>query len=175
MHIFLTGAIGIGKSTILSYVEQQINVKKGGFRTIGDRDKIGKSTYVYIYNVGNVRQNSEDKGIVVAHRYGDGRYKAYPEIFNTVGVEYLNKGKGAELIIMDELGFMENDAYVFQEKVIEILDGQIPVIGVIKPRDTEFLNRVRKHKNVKVYEVTLQNRNELKEEILECFFGRKNP
>ncbi len=61
---------------------------------------------------------------------------------------------------MDELGFLESEAFAFQKKSLEILDGDTPVIGVIKPRSSDFLDLVRKHPRVEILEVTPENRTE---------------
>lgn len=44
---------------------------------------------------------------------------------------------------MDELGFLENDAHRFQAAVLAALDGSTPVLAAVKPKDTDFLRRVR--------------------------------
>ena len=75
------------------------------------------------------------------------------------GVALLEQA-GPPLILMDELGFMENEAHVFQQKVLEILDGNIPVLGVIKPQSFPFLDKVRNHPKVKVLDITTENREE---------------
>ena len=58
--------------------------------------------------------------------YGDG----WPEVFDGLGVELLRAQPGS-LILMDELGFLEQDAAAFRREVLRCLDGSIPVLAVI--------------------------------------------
>lgn len=51
---------------------------------------------------------------------------------------------------MDELGFLENDAKVFQSAVLCALDGDTPVLAAVKPKDTPFLRAVRGHENAEL-------------------------
>ena len=61
------------------------------------------------------------------------------EIFDFAGEEYLEKIKDdTKLIIMDELGFLEKDAAIFEKAVIKRLKGDIPILGVIKAEKTQW-------------------------------------
>lgn len=63
---------------------------------------------------------------------------------------------------MDELGFMERDALLFQKAVLDALNGDIQVIAAVKARrDVEFLNRVRNSEKADVYDITESNREAL--------------
>ena len=166
MHVFLTGAPGVGKSTILNRAIDEYHITPGGFRTIGESVPQGMPSYVSLFPCAN----KEMSGAKVAYRSGVGwRFEAYPEVFDTVGVAALTDRGGAELILMDELGFMEREAYLFQNKVLELLDGELPILGVIKERDEErnipFLDRVREHKNVVIWTVNMINRGQVEEKV----------
>lgn len=60
--------------------------------------------------------------------------KGFPEVFDRVGKRLAEDTSGCHLILMDELGFMENEAELFQEAVIETLKSGVPVLGVVKRR-----------------------------------------
>ncbi len=53
---------------------------------------------------------------------------------------------------------MESEAHEFQQAVIACLDGTIPILGVVKPTSTPFLEQVHKHFHTTLMEVTEQNR-----------------
>ena len=72
----------------------------------------------------------------------------------------------SSLVLMDELGFLENDALAFQEAVLRGLDGDAPVLAAIKPKDTEFLCRVREHPKAEVFWIDEQNRDALYASLL---------
>jgi hypothetical protein len=62
---------------------------------------------------------------------------------------------------MDELGFLENDAHLFQAAVLAALDGPVPVLAAIKPKETDFLRRVRQHPCGEVFYITPESREAL--------------
>ncbi|WP_027399060.1 nucleoside-triphosphatase [Anaerovorax odorimutans] len=171
MHIFLSGIPGVGKSTIITSITEKLPIEINGFCTLAEKFEKCSSSYVYMYNI---IKGNKDSRVAVAYRYGDGRFKGYKEAFDDFGSKTLSNLEGSDLIIMDELGFMENEAKIFQEKVISVLNGNIPVLGVIKPMNTEFLNRIRNHKKVKVFDVNVENRNNLKEEVSKYLYESLN-
>lgn len=67
---------------------------------------------------------------------------------------------------MDELGFLENDARAFQAAVLRALDGDTPVLAAVKPRDTNFLRRVRSHPKAELVLLDEQNRDALYDRLL---------
>lgn len=161
-HLFLTGERQVGKSTLVDKVLARLGLPVGGFRTFGAHYTDDGGSDVCIRGAG------EDVGIHrVAHRGGEkGGFVAFPEVFDRIGTELLRPGQLCRIVVMDELGFMEAEAHAFQQAVMDCLDGEIPVLGVIKPRATPFLDRVRAHPGVQVEEVTEANRNDLAHRIL---------
>ena len=47
---------------------------------------------------------------------------------------------------MDEIGVLESDALKFKEEIIKCLNSDYLVIGVIKKKDSEFLNYIKFNK-----------------------------
>ena len=82
----------------------------------------------------------------------------YPEVFDRLGPPLLMSGG---LLVMDELGFLENDAHRFQAAVLAALDGSTPVLAAVKPKDTDFLRRVRQHPHGEVFNITPESREAL--------------
>ena len=76
------------------------------------------------------------------------------------------RGPRGGIILMDELGFLENDAKVFQSAVLCALDGDTPVLAAVKPKDTPFLRAVRGHENAELVFIDEQNRDALLEKLL---------
>ena len=73
----------------------------------------------------------------------------------------------AELIVMDELGPAEARAEAFQSAVLRVLDGKIPVLGVLQKAESPFLRKAAEHPNVRVLEVTAENRDILTGMLME--------
>ena len=94
---------------------------------------------------------------------------AYPEAFDNFGVRCL-EAEPDGIIVMDELGFMEQDADKFCSRVLELFDGDIPILATAKSgHDIEFLNRILNHPNAEVYYIDEQNRDVLYEKLKELF------
>ncbi|HJJ39239.1 MAG TPA: hypothetical protein O0X42_03780 [Methanocorpusculum sp.] len=158
-HIFLTGEVQIGKSTIISKAVDMLGITPAGFRTKGAHYQPDGSSDVVIYPA----EKTPEEGYAAAHRSPTGK-TVFTEIFNTFGTIYLKRP--AELILMDELGYMESSADEFQMAVFETLDGETPVLGVIRNKSTPFLDAVRKRDDIILITVTEQNRDFIPEKIV---------
>jgi len=88
-------------------------------------------------------------------------------VFDIYGSEMLHASGKHNIIVMDELGFFESKAFVFQRAVMQHIYGDVPILGAIKPKQTEFLNTIRAHPNVDVREVTMENREAILTWLLE--------
>ncbi len=165
-HIFLTGNIQVGKSTIIQKVIHELDISPGGFRTSwGDPFPDGSSD---LFLLG--MNEAPSSGKIIAHRFGSGRgLTVFPEIFDAVGSHLLTEACSSSLIIMDELGFIEKDAAGFQNAVLSTLNGSVPVLGVVRNMQTPFLDQVRTHPNVDVIFVTKENREEIFQQVLAIF------
>ena len=92
---------------------------------------------------------------------------AFPEVFDSFGVMILSDAEDCDLILMDEIGKMERKALIFTKRVLELLDGDVPVLGVLrKEGSTPLQEQIRNHKNVRLIEVTKENRNRIAAELI---------
>lgn len=164
MNIFLTGNLQVGKSTIINkFITSHHNLKVGGFKTVSNFDKsLGVYGGVYI---GPASEDSFkfNEDCHVGNRVS-GR-KSFPNIFDIKCLEYLKIDDRYDLIIMDEIGFMETNAKKFSKAVLDVLDLDIPVIGVVKPIMEGLPLEVKMHKDIKLLEVTIENRNTIFKEF----------
>jgi nucleoside-triphosphatase len=165
LKVFLYGKRGAGKSTIIKRLMDELALKASGFRTIrGPADAEGRYDFYMTGAAGDIDMQSR-----IGYSYMDGRWGSFSEAFETSGVELLMFGEKPEIIVMDELGFMETRAERFQRRVLEILDEDIPVIGVVKNRPEPFLQKIFDHPSVTAIEVTEENRNSVYTELKEMF------
>lgn len=166
--IFLTGERNVGKTTAITRFVNKSGLSPLGFNTVaGGSIEDSGVDYVYIIPYGN-ELDSTVKPVAKRDINKHGVTK-YPEIFDSVGVEILTDSRNADLIIMDELGFMESESKMFQDAVLSCLDLDVSVLGVIKPMAIEFLDAIRAHESVEVIEVTVENREEIFEILLNTF------
>ena len=165
-NVFLTGAPHGGKSTALDRALDLLAPRQiGGFRTIKMPTEIpGAIGEVHI--IPAFGSPGLHTGHLVGIRWGNGRFTALPGAFEREGCALLTSiPPGTDVIIMDELGIMEQDAPCFCAAVLAALDGHISVLGVIKPQSSPFLDEVRSHRKSTVIELTAENRDSLPERI----------
>jgi nucleoside-triphosphatase len=93
--------------------------------------------------------------------------EAATDVFDGFGCEILAACGKRDIIVMDELGFLESKAAAFRRGVMKFICGDVPILGVIKPAQIDFLDEVRSHPKVEVHEVTLENRESVYEFLLE--------
>lgn len=161
-HLFLTGPKQIGKSTVLTHLLEGRDVLLGGFRTKRVRVESGADIYMLppIGEDGFVPEN-------ILFRRRQGKLQLDPADFDRLGSAMLAKSKGADLLLMDELGPTEAEAWGFQQAVRTALDGDIPVYGVLQVADSPFLAEIAARDDVCVVTVTEENRNSLPRQLLE--------
>lgn len=162
MHIFLTGPKQIGKSTIINKVIE--GIRKEGLRIGGFCTYMGINNDLDIY----INYLNQDKIYLsdnkVAYRTLQGATPIF-QVFDTLGVRILSENNN-DVIVMDELGFLETNAELFKSKVLSLLDGVKPIIGVVKEREIPWLDKVKYHPQVELITVSKVNRDSLPEIIL---------
>lgn len=160
-HLFLTGERQVGKTTLINRL---LACNPGwavkGFRTFMERspdpDLIGA---VYIAPIAPSDWYRKEEARAGIRRLSG--MEAFPGAFDRIGARILRESANADLVVMDELGFMENDAQAFQQAVLKTLQGVTPVLGVIKPASTPFLESVRGSPHVHILAVNRDNRDDL--------------
>lgn len=163
-HILILGRRHVGKSTLIEKLLDEINVPVYGFYTRSDGSYESGYHSIYIYPAKSKERSQEDWNHI-GDCNGRGR-QIFPEVFRTKGIEYL-EAKPDGIIAMDEIGFMEEQAPEFCRRVLECLDGDIPVIATVKTKtDCDFLGRVKEHPKAQVYEITEENRDGLYDVLL---------
>lgn len=166
LKVFLYGKRGAGKSTIIKKLLGELGLQPSGFLTVrGPADAEGKSDF-YIVGAAGGQISAHNR---VAYSFSDGRWESYGEVFDDIGAGLLNFIGKPEIVVMDELGFMEAKAHKFQKRVLEILGEDIPVIGVVKNRPEPFLQSVMNHPSVITMEITEENRGSVYAELKEMF------
>ena len=165
-HIFLTGEKQVGKSTIIRRfleVTGLLPEKLGGFRSENRPESDDRLSVYLVSPAGTEELNRENRIMIRSPGIREQRYhpEIFPEVFENKGVELLRSDGSESLILMDELGFAEEEAPSFQKAVLETLDGPVPVLGVLRQGPGEFLNQVASHPLVSVIRVTEENREEI--------------
>ena len=163
-HIFLTGDVQSGKSTVMEKVLSGLNVTVGGFRSGSGPNRHELDRWLYLWDASG--EPVYDEAHQVARITPEER-QSFPERFDALGCDALRRAKDSsvDLILMDECGFLERDAAQFQTEVLRTLDGDIPVFGVVRLRSSGWTDSIRNHPKVTLITVTEENRDELPEQI----------
>ncbi len=162
MHVFLTGEVQVGKSTIIKRWLDATGLRADGFKTYWQPAADG-GTDLYIHPFGTPIVS--ELNFLAAHR-SDNRRWVYEAAFEQAAESFMYDCGKKDIIIMDELGFMESRAMAFQRAVMDILDRGDPVLGVIKPRPVPFLDAIRARGDVETISVTRENRDEILQELV---------
>jgi nucleoside-triphosphatase THEP1 len=171
MVIIITGAIGIGKTTVcekIIKIAQKQGYSCGGIISykVQNNDIVVKDM-----QTGTTRDFASTKKL-----YSGPHTKQY--YFNPEGIEFgieaINKGASSDLLVVDEIGRIELKGYGF----IKILDwlgthkiGNC-IIVIRSGLLTHFLPRLGKE--TMVFETTKDNRNQLPTEIFQVLFRTNN-
>lgn len=164
-HILICGSRGIGKSALADKLLSHCNRPVYGFRTKATpRDPETGTFQFYIHPAGQEVWRYEEENHI---GFGNEQYRQInSQIFSNFGVQCLQAESGG-IILMDELGFMESSSKPFCDRVMACMDGDVPVLAVIKKRhDVDFLNQLRYHPNTEVYYIDEKNREELFDQLL---------
>ena len=160
MHIFLTGEIQVGKSTVITKTLSLLKITPGGFKTYYGPDRELPNKLLYMNSAPEPKSFREENAIV---RFFEGNPpQTLTKKFDNYGVELIRSARiSSNLILMDECGSLEWKALAFQKEVLDTLAGNTPVFGVIKLASKGWVDRVRNHPQVKLIIVTKENRDAL--------------
>jgi len=168
-NIFLIGSVGVGKSTIIRKVIKQLSLNVSGFSVAREGKKNNWNSFYLVeassFNIGEQSKKSEYNRFALRKDYSK-NWEINIQVFDEMGAQLLTSIDEADVVIMDELGRFELTAYKFQKKVEEVLSSDKPVLGVIKDESNLFLDRIRNRKDVQIFRVTLENREEVYKEVL---------
>ena len=159
MHILITGAPGAGKSTLINRVVEELRLPVSGFRTRKEPAAEGETGCpVLLCPIGEGPRpvGYSDKRVI----------SVFPEVFDGYAPRLRQCAGEGKLLLMDELGTMESRSQEFCTAVLELLDGDTPVIAAVKGKDTPFLNAVRSHPGARLFHLTEENREALFPEVL---------
>lgn len=159
MNYILTGARHIGKSTVLNNTVRALGLRIGGFRTVLWTDGESRDRVLFMYRADGQLE------IDTAHRvavFSGGQWQALPDRFDTLGRQFLWEAAGtADLIVMDELGWLEKDAEEFRQAVFRALDLPVPVLGVVREGFPGWTDGIAGRGDVCVITVTEDTRDAL--------------
>ncbi len=160
-NIFFTGERGIGKSYAVNKVIGVLGVDASGFKT----KKVCVNSILSKVYVCDLTYKSKPN--CVAEIVNEKPVCIRTNIFNKEGVRCLKEVKN--IIVMDELGFLEKNADRFRKAVLTCLISDIPVLGVLHcdKRAPWVIKAVKDH--AKVIKLDGKNNNAMIEFAIQYF------
>lgn len=143
-NILLTGKRNCGKSTLINKILDHMGVEYTGYRTLPyyiNRYMQGYYIHGYIDEVEIKKLYSP-----ISIKVSDNRCIKITETFDILGVHILKesrKQKNCNLILLDEIGFLEDDSEEFKLEINKCLDSEKFCLGVLKDKNSEFLNSIK--------------------------------
>ena len=168
MHVFLQGPRGVGKSTVIRKTMDMLMTLAplvfGGFYTWN-----GGNDDPHIYLKAAMRGREDEIYRIASFDEANGGLISDIQVFEREGARLLNESGGADVIIMDELGFIESNAPKFRHAVMDRIAGSIPVFGVLRMGDIPWHADIKRHPLVTLFDVMKENRDSLPQSLASCF------
>ena len=162
-NILITGLPGIGKTTLIKKVSEQLrDLHPVGFYTAEIREKGIRKGFELVGFDGRkgILSHTDIKG---PHRVG--KYGVDIKGFETFldSIPFLHPA--TNLVIIDEIGKMECLSHRFRELIMKILDSEKPAIATIALKSSGVIEEIKKRDDVILLEITQSNRESLVSEI----------
>lgn len=167
-NILLTGRPREGKSTLVHRLVARLrkagHAQAGGFYTLEVREggeRVGFDIHTLEGRVGRLAR------VGLPSRFTLGRYGIDMDEFESVALPALEKAiRQGDLVVIDEIGYMELKSNRFRSLVEEALDSPSPVIAAIMRNSYDFADRIKARADVTLVTVTVENRERLVDEIV---------
>ncbi len=163
VNILVTGRPGSGKTTLVVRIAESL--AEMGYKTAG-------------FVTEEMRQDGTRVGFKVRDLVGGeavlshvsyagfprvGRYGVDVAVFESVALRALRKGmKGADLLVVDEVGRMETLSPAFRSLMLDLMEGEKPLLATIPLARDSYIRTLLRRPGVTVFHITPANRDELK-------------
>ena len=162
-NILICGPPGVGKTTLIKKILENINLRAGGFYTeeIKENNRRVGFKIISLDNQEGILAHISIKGAKRVGRYGVNIYD-----LENIGVKSLSQAlRDDDLIIIDEIGKMEVFSEEFKEKVLDCLNSEKFVLATIGIGGDKFISNIKRRDDIILFKVTKENRNKLIEII----------
>ncbi len=163
LRLFLTGAPGVGKTTLIrAVVEGLETVKRAGFYTLEERQggqRVGFRIVTLNGGDGSLASLGSKPPTV-------GRYSVHLDQFEALVLPELDpRATPANLYVIDEIGKMELLSRKFAARLVELLAQPTTILATIAQKGTGLIEQIKKRDDIELIEITRKNRDGLVNEI----------
>lgn len=163
-NLLITGNPGVGKTTlIVSLAKALAAYHPAGFVTREIREEGVRTGFLLVSCSGKRQVLSH---VAIHSPFQVGKYGIDLTGFEQFLKELDLAGDNTDLVILDEIGKMECFSPLFRKIVLRLLGSDQPFIATIGKKGTPFMEGIRKRSDVQLVEVTVQNRERIREELL---------
>jgi len=162
-NILITGKPGVGKTTLIIKLIEELDLNAGGFYT--QEMRLGGR------RVGFKIITLDGKESILAHidiksPYRVSKYGVNLEGLEKVGVESIWRAlENNKIIVIDEIGKMELFSPRFKEAINSALNSDKITIATILLAPNPYTDKIKRRQDVKLFYLTQENREKVKEEI----------
>ena len=163
--ILITGAPGVGKTSLLLQVMERIpEIKAAGFVTVEQRGKKGRTGFVLkTLDGGETQFASVGKG----RGARVGKYLVDVETFEEVALKAIGFQSGIDLYIIDEIGPMEVLSKMFCETAKMLLKNEkVAVLATVAKSGSGFIREVKRLPGVDTVELTREGAAKVEEDLV---------
>jgi len=160
----LSGAPGVGKTTIIKQVIATVKERAGGFYTQEIRSHGVRQGFEIVTLDGHTA--------VLAHvnihsPHQVSKYGVDTDNLDKVGVAALRRAtQDCDIVVIDEIGKMELFSFAFREAVLEALNSGKKILGTIMLPSHPWADQIKQDPRVKVLLVSRTNHQQVLEEVV---------
>lgn len=165
--LLLTGRPGVGKTTVIQTIAASLGHLAGGFTSEEMRGPGGRQGFRL------VTLNGQEA--VMAHvdlresnRPRVGRYGVDVRAIERVGVAAVREAMQAgQIVVIDEIGSMELFCGPFKDIVLKVIGSPHTLLATVMSKPNPWVDSLRALPQVTVWEVTIQNREQMAQRVLQ--------
>ncbi len=162
--LLLTGTPGIGKTTMIRHVAEQLNDKRlSGFYTREIRSGGYRKGFELICFNGQAR--------VFAHvdfpkHFRVSKYGVDVTVLDNIAENVLSTKQRVDLYLVDEIGRMECFSEKFVCAIRKLLNSDEKIVATVALRGTGLIEEVKQRRDVTLWKFTHENRDEMCQKVL---------
>ena len=162
-NLLITGIPGVGKTTLLVWTARALSdYRPAGFITREIREEGTRKGFLLVSCSGQQRILSH---VAINSTVRMGKYGIDLAGFEQFLMELALQETKSGLVMIDEIGKMECFSPLFRDTVLFSLAADRPFIATIGRKGTPFMEMIKRRSDVKLVEVTVQNRECIREDL----------